>query len=424
MTTGIAIPPEPQQQRRYVEESAAHGIVGVAIGEQMNAPELSADFLKAADDLDFVVLLTAREVPFIVLSRAFADHGQKAERERLLRSKRLYEAVLRTTLNSNEARDRLQTVGDAIEHDVEIIEVRAESHSRHRAKPNTPVTHYSERRTLELAIPGFPHAVVRMLPLTQNGVPLERGIQQHVSLIAALVLERENTEREKAYRHGTALLSGLVEGRDISDFDLPEHSTAKTDTRNYYLVTGSRVANGVALFQDLLDAGFPCAVYPHREYTHVLIPAEALALTLLQEWMEHLGVSETILATQEARTALGQAQLAHRSASKRDVAVLHFSERTASIIPDTAQASDLLIEQTLGVLIKHDATNGTEYVRSLRIFLQDNRSWSSASERLHIHKQTLIYRMRRVTEMTGLRLDSTQDIAVLWVALEALGTYR
>jgi purine catabolism regulator len=36
-----------------------------------------------------------------------------------------------------------------------------------------------------------------------------------------------------------------------------------------------------------------------------------------------------------------------------------------------------------------------------------------------VHKQTLVYRMRRVEELTGRRLDRTEDVAELWLALRA-----
>ena len=53
------------------------------------------------------------------------------------------------------------------------------------------------------------------------------------------------------------------------------------------------------------------------------------------------------------------------------------------------------------------------------MFLQHNRSWLAAAAQLHVHKQTLVYRMRRIEEITGRSLDSTEDVATLWFALRA-----
>ena len=52
-------------------------------------------------------------------------------------------------------------------------------------------------------------------------------------------------------------------------------------------------------------------------------------------------------------------------------------------------------------------------------FLDSNRSWKQAAETLFVHKQTLIYRMRRVEELTGQRLNNTSDVVHLWLALRA-----
>jgi hypothetical protein len=37
-----------------------------------------------------------------------------------------------------------------------------------------------------------------------------------------------------------------------------------------------------------------------------------------------------------------------------------------------------------------------------------------------LHKQTLVYRIKRVEELTGRRLDDTGDVAQLWLALRSL----
>ena len=53
------------------------------------------------------------------------------------------------------------------------------------------------------------------------------------------------------------------------------------------------------------------------------------------------------------------------------------------------------------------------------MFLGHNRSWKDAAAVLQVHKQTLVYRMRRVEQLTGRHLDDTGDVAELWFALRA-----
>ena len=57
---------------------------------------------------------------------------------------------------------------------------------------------------------------------------------------------------------------------------------------------------------------------------------------------------------------------------------------------------------------------------SLRTYLSHNRSLKATSEELHVHKQTVIYRMQRVEELTGRRLQRIEDVVNFWLALRVL----
>ena len=70
----------------------------------------------------------------------------------------------------------------------------------------------------------------------------------------------------------------------------------------------------------------------------------------------------------------------------------------------------------LGPVIAYDEEHATELMHSLSVFLEENRAWQRSAERLHVHKQTLVYRMHRVEELTGRDLRSTADIVELWLA--------
>jgi PucR family transcriptional regulator, purine catabolism regulatory protein len=48
-----------------------------------------------------------------------------------------------------------------------------------------------------------------------------------------------------------------------------------------------------------------------------------------------------------------------------------------------------------------------------------DRSWQQAAAALHIHKQTLGYRIRKIEQITGRGLTKTEHIAELWIALRS-----
>ncbi len=61
--------------------------------------------------------------------------------------------------------------------------------------------------------------------------------------------------------------------------------------------------------------------------------------------------------------------------------------------------------------------NGEELLRSLEAFLEHNGSWEAAARALFCHRHTLRYRMSRVEELTGRRLDRVENRIEFWLAL-------
>jgi purine catabolism regulator len=59
-------------------------------------------------------------------------------------------------------------------------------------------------------------------------------------------------------------------------------------------------------------------------------------------------------------------------------------------------------------------------VRTLAALLRNNRSSNPTASELFIHRQTLVYRVRRIEELTERRLSNTKDVVDLWLALRAV----
>ncbi|GAA4043974.1 PucR family transcriptional regulator [Nonomuraea soli] len=73
----------------------------------------------------------------------------------------------------------------------------------------------------------------------------------------------------------------------------------------------------------------------------------------------------------------------------------------------------------LGPLIDYDAAHQSELVRTLEVFLDSAGSWQVCGERMHVHVNTVRYRIRRVEELTGRDLSSMADRVDLYLALRA-----
>jgi purine catabolism regulator len=100
--------------------------------------------------------------------------------------------------------------------------------------------------------------------------------------------------------------------------------------------------------------------------------------------------------------------------------VTRYGEGASIAMPLNLSQADQLVEHVLGSLLRYDAAHRTELVTTLAVFLRHNRSGTATSEELHIHRQTLLYRVRRIEELSARSLGRTEDVVELWLALRAL----
>jgi purine catabolism regulator len=75
--------------------------------------------------------------------------------------------------------------------------------------------------------------------------------------------------------------------------------------------------------------------------------------------------------------------------------------------------------ETLGTLIEHDRNNSGELLQTLEGYFAALGNLHQAAELLHIHRNTLIYRLRRIGEISGLSLKRAEDVLALQIALRA-----
>ncbi|RFQ34947.1 PucR family transcriptional regulator, partial [Pseudomonas sp. ATCC 13867] len=121
-----------------------------------------------------------------------------------------------------------------------------------------------------------------------------------------------------------------------------------------------------------------------------------------------------------AAEALREARLALAHACAARPLVDYAEARTEQPwLPGSLDEALRVHRNVLGLLADYDQQQGAQLQRTLRVFLAHNRSWQKAAQELNVHKQTLVYRIRRIEEICGRSLDSTEDVAVLWIALRA-----
>jgi sugar diacid utilization regulator len=90
----------------------------------------------------------------------------------------------------------------------------------------------------------------------------------------------------------------------------------------------------------------------------------------------------------------------------------------ASMAPDDVRAT--YTEQVLGPVLEYDTRNDAGLLTTLRAYFDCSTSWSRTAAHLHLHLNTVRYRILRVEELTGRDLSTMSDRADVYLALQLL----
>jgi hypothetical protein len=71
---------------------------------------------------------------------------------------------------------------------------------------------------------------------------------------------------------------------------------------------------------------------------------------------------------------------------------------------------------------RHDRANGTDYVATLRAWLEAQGDPAEAGHRLGVHENTVRYRLRKMAEITNLPLDDARKRLAMMIELAATDT--
>ncbi len=88
-------------------------------------------------------------------------------------------------------------------------------------------------------------------------------------------------------------------------------------------------------------------------------------------------------------------------------------------VPDLAELRSFAAE-ILGKLSGQERQRGAELLTTLSCYFRENSSPQRTARRLHVHPNTVAYRIRRIQEITGIRLDNYRDRLMAQVALEII----
>jgi purine catabolism regulator len=445
MSNGLNVPQEADGQVSFLAELASAGLSGLAVGDDMHAPPLASAFLERAEELAFPVLAIPRDVPFVAVSRAVANANSDEEHERLVRTVQLYEALRGAVSTGRAGAALLRELSRQLACRLVLLDLATERPVL-AAEPDAPAglaerlaEDLQERQdmfpaVLRVDVNGTSAFALRVptrrptaLLALHDGEPApDLALLQHAANIAALEVDRIHAEREHRLRLGSELFAAMLEHRIEPASAAQQLGELGIVPENAVLVAfhpSAAAASHRDLHHELAQRELHHLVLWNPQRCLVIVPDTDEARLALRTALGRdvaLGVSDPLGRADRARDASREARWAQTAAQHLGRPLVRYGEATPLFLPRTLGEAEIAADRVLGPILAYDEEHGTELMRSLSVFLEENRSWQRSAELLHVHKQTLVYRMHRVEDLTGRDLRSTADVAELWLALRAL----
>jgi len=465
LSTGMTLVDEAAQ-RAYVRRLAGHHLAGLGFGVGFTHASLPPALLDEARLLEFPLFAVPYEMPFIAITEhAFArlvseqfDVLQRAvaiqrRMERLVLEERSLGEIVRGLANSIGATVMVldgagrTLASHAFRRELDsglMATLRAEVAARTGAQaPRAFAPQVTEvaGRAIALPVPsgssGAPSSWLVAVPESDSVAEFERFLAHHAVMVVALAQMRARvvaeTERRLAGDVLGLVLSGRIDAEDVAvrlaPFEIGAHaavlvlavedpdalegelSRILTELGARALVAVVATARRRLLCAVLSDAADPLAL--------AALVRERLATdgSTVRAAVSHNGpVSALRRSFHEARCALEVGAFTNGSAP----AVASADDLGAYRLLLSLQDDDGLrqyCEDVLSPIERARTGNSDELLRSLEAFLEHNGGWEAAARALFCHRHTLRYRISRIEELTGRRLDRVENRIEFWLAL-------
>lgn len=446
LKNGRSMPRRDLDQCAFLEGLGRAQISALIIGADPKSPPLAPKALTRAEQLGIPVLRVPYSMSFIVLSRTVADAVSDERTARIARTERIYDSI-NAAVSGQDPRAFLTRL--SLEFGCSLFVVDAETldpvlDGTVALSSTTSTALFAEIQRLGSALPGsvraksrrghnvlaveIPYEVPTYLvaEFTHAQAP-DILLMQHAATAVAVEVAHESLRADHQRQLGTELFAQLADG----SFD---NVAGAAQLRLYGLTTSDArllaISGADPLQERRLHIGLRRRKISHllwrRESTLFILLAITPSASLLLGRLTTTGTvgqsaplrdaSRTPSALREAIWALAGASPERPFASFEEAAPVPGLRS-----PEEAQS---LVTTVLGPLLDYDNAHGTNLLESLEVFLSSQRSWQRCAQALNVHRQTVIYRMRRVEQLTSRTLADTADLAVLWLALAAFNILR
>ena len=446
LTNTVGLPAGEPEQVQFVERLSECGASGLGIGLGLSGPSLLVGALRRADELGLPLLTVPLSTPFTAVVRAVADANSHEESRQLWQVSRLYELLRTSVAAGSSAPELFRKIGDELGVRLSVVDpatghslfgdgeccYAAELAAGYASHGNELPAMLPLRPShaepgavsaVAVAMPGE-HPAALVVEFTDGQLP-STVLLHHVAVGGALELARLTEAQERERRIGETLMTRLLDRRIDPQAAQLQLAELGLDLAECVLIAARAAGDGTPVHRRLAAARVPHALLHRDRAVYLLLPAPAAAVLASEIWPSPadgpagLGVSDRIAVPSRVPDAAQEACWALAVATASGQRTVHYGDESMTLPPRTPPEARVLVSRILAPLIRHDAQHGTDYVATLRVFLRADRSWRDAAAELHVHRQTLGYRLRKIEQLTGRGISRTDDIAQWWLALRA-----
>ena len=440
MTNGMSIPPDAPGQVELAHSLVDAGASGLAIGEKMHAPALQPEFLAACNTLALPLINVPYPLPFIAIARTVAESSLLEESRRLRQTARIYDLLRLTDTSGNHWQSLVQGVAAEVGSRLFVVDKRClhpwhpdgealPADMRAEVEPLT-VNTSSNAKTFRWHMVGDRHFLLVDIPTHANALLIvvphaephpDAVVLLHAATVLGLELSRTVLALESQRRLGAEFLLQAFEGR-YGLAEMENHlSGFGVSAQKFLVLSMSSEDDGhlADIHLELWRHGFPAVCVRRLNKLHAVVSGSC-PLDMVRHAVPadvSIGIS-TPSTVNELQQALQESLWALGTAGNSAEQLVSYADGPSWLGLTSYEQGAAIVQRLLGPIIEYERGRQPDLMITLKTFLQLQRSWAKTAEALFTHRQTIIYRIKKISELTGLNMAETSTLAQLWFALQ------
>lgn len=471
ITTGFVVKDDPKSLVEIIHRASDLGLAGICIKPKRFLSGIPDIVIQEAVELSFPLVELPEDVQFHNLIADFYRNALERQNSKLFKSNQLISLLLRMMIRGVSLKDIADRITLLLNNSVVILDtlnrrtvMSTQSHEM-ISDDNCDVvlaklrsTFGAAMKTKQLLVDNRSLGEICIIPTNRPILQGDLVIVDELILPIALEISREYLVREIENSHFNDYIDHLFND-EITDLDHEQMRASnlnlepdahyqvccfKLASEEKVIASNATVMKNASFFSEfkylLRQQGFTARIARlGGHYALIIKGKEALrnasttSDAAIEKSVKQMGISyphdELIIGC--GRSYQGLEGMIH--SQKEAVSAMRMSEMMESprnvvfyknlgllrILTAQNPSADALqlVKESLGKLLDYNPNHREELLLTLRSYFSCHGNVKKISEKLYTHYNTIVYRIKRIEELTGMQLDDENDRFTLEAAL-------